>query len=200
MSHMASLNCLVAECKKMQSYGAIGVILMDSSGFFLPDDVGKIFDRFSKELTIDVGFHAHNNLGMSIANSVRAVECGANIIDACARGFGAGAGNAQLEIVVAVLDKMGFDLGVDLYKIFDATDIAEQYLIEHIPYVNSVNIVSGLAGVFSGFVKHVERISTQYGVDPKDVFFELGKRKVIGGQEDVIIEVAMELVDKKRNR
>ncbi len=144
-------------------------------------------------LTIPVGFHAHNNLGMAIANSIAAAEAGATILDGTARGFGAGAGNAQLEVLVAILEKMGYSTGIDLYKILDLSDIAEKDLIDVLPSIKSTNIVSGLAGVFSGFLKPVHRIAQKYGVDPRDVFFELGRRKVVAGQEDIIIEVAMEL-------
>ena len=196
MTHMASAQVLVEECLKLQRYGAEGIILMDSAGAYLPEDVSEKISLLTKSLDIQVGFHAHNNLGMATGNSVEAVKSGATILDTCARGFGAGAGNSQLEVLVAVLGKMGFSTGIDLYKVLDAADVAEAELMKFVPYTNSVNIVSGLAGVFSGFVKHVERISTQYGVDPKDVFFELGRRQVIGGQEDVIIEVAMSLVEK----
>ena len=200
MTHMAPKEVLVEECRKMESYGAQGVVLMDSAGAYLPKDVIEKITTLVASLKIPVGFHAHNNLGLGIANSITAVEAGAKIIDCCTRGFGAGAGNAQLEVIVAVLKKMGYLTGIDLYKVFDLSDIAEEKLMEYIPSTKPVTIVSGLAGVFSGFVKHVERISSQYGVDPRDVFFELGKRKPVGGQEDLIIAVVMNLVEKRKER
>jgi 4-hydroxy 2-oxovalerate aldolase len=134
---------------------------------------------------------------MSIANSVAAVQAGASMVDGTARGFGAGAGNAQLEVLVAVLQRMGYDTGIDLYGILDAAELAERDVVPEIPTIKSLSIVSGLAGVFSGFAKHVERVSKQYNVDPRDVFFELGRRKVVAGQEDVIIQVAANLADIK---
>jgi 4-hydroxy 2-oxovalerate aldolase len=197
MAHMASPERLFQECLKMQSYGAHGVILMDSVGGCLPSDVKKRVSLLASELTIPVGFHAHNNLGMAIANSVAAIEAGAAILDGTARGLGAGAGNAQLEVLVAVLGKLGYETGIDLYKMLDASDIAEKELIKVIPSIKPISIVSGLSGVFSGFAKHVERVSIQYGVDPRDVFFELGRRGVVAGQEDFIIEVAMDLVERR---
>ena len=109
MCHMASPITLLAECRKMQSYGAEGVVLMDSAGALLPEDVRQRFEVLVGGLDIPVGFHAHNNLGMAIANSIAAVECGARILDGTARGFGAGAGNAQIEVLVAVLKKMGYE-------------------------------------------------------------------------------------------
>ena len=193
MSHMVPKEILIEECLKMELYGAEGVILMDSAGAYLPKDVSEKISALVNNLTIPVGFHAHNNLGMAIANSVAAVEAGATILDGTARGFGAGAGNAQLEVLVAILEKMGYSTGIDLYKILDLSDIAEKDLIDVLPSIKSTNIVSGLAGVFSGFLKPVQRIAQKYGVDPRDVFFELGRRKVVAGQEDIIIEVAMEL-------
>jgi 4-hydroxy 2-oxovalerate aldolase len=193
MSHMVPKEILIEECLKMELYGAEGVILMDSAGAYLPKEVSEKISALVNNLTIPVGFHAHNNLGMAIANSIAAAEAGATILDGTARGFGAGAGNAQLEVLVAILEKMGYSTGIDLYKILDLSDIAEKDLIDVLPSIKSTNIVSGLAGVFSGFLKPVHRIAQKYGVDPRDVFFELGRRKVVAGQEDIIIEVAMEL-------
>ena len=151
-----------------------------------------------QNLNIPIGYHAHNNLGMAIANSITAVKAGALIIDGCARGFGAGAGNAQLEVLVAVLEKMGYETGIDLYKVLDASDLAERELMETIPATKSDSIVSGLAGIFSGFKSHVLRISQEYQVDYRDVLFELGRRKVVAGQEDLILEVAIDLAKKEK--
>ena len=137
---------------------------------------------------------------MSIANSIAAVNAGATIIDGCIKGFGAGAGNAQLEVLVAVLEKMGHRTGIDLYKILDAANIAEKEMIKTIPAIKSESIVSGLSGVFSGFLKPVNRIAEKYGVDPRDVFFELGRRQVVAGQEDLIIEVTMKLASKQEEK
>lgn len=198
MSHMAPKEILVEEAMKMESYGAEAVIIMDSAGAYLPTDVQERIGALVEGLTVPVGFHAHNNLGMAIANSVAAAEAGAHILDGTARGFGAGAGNAQLEVLVAVLEKLGFPTGIDLYKILDAAEIAEKELMKVVPSIKSVSVISGLAGVFSGFAKHVERIAKEYQVDPRDVFFELGQRKVVAGQEDLIIEVAMNLAAQGR--
>jgi 4-hydroxy 2-oxovalerate aldolase len=193
MSHMASVEVLVEEATKMQAYGAEGLVIMDSAGAYLPSDVTARIEALVDALVIPVGFHGHNNLGMAIANSIAAVNAGATIIDGTARGFGAGAGNTQLETLIAVLDKMGIKTGIDLYKVLDAADIAEKHLIEALPTISSVSIVSGLSGVFSGYIKHVNRIAAEYKLDPRDIFFELGRRKVVAGQEDMIIEVAIEL-------
>lgn len=193
MSHMVSKEVLLEECKKMTSYGAQGVVLMDSAGAYFPHDVAAKVGLLTDKLDVPVGFHAHNNLGLSIANSLTALEVGARIIDGTSKGFGAGAGNAPLEILTAVLHKRGYPVDVDLYKALDAADVAAKLFAGSLPDSNGITIVSGLAGVFSGFSKPVQRAASQLGVDPRDVFLELGKRKVVGGQEDIILEVAAEL-------
>jgi len=193
MSHMVTKEILAEEAMKMQSYGAQGIIFMDSAGHYLPADVKERVEILVETLAIPVGFHAHNNLGMAIANSITAVEVGATMLDGCARGFGAGAGNAQLEVLVGVLNKMGYETNIDLYGLLDAADLAERILMKEVPTIKSTSIVSGLAGVFSGFMKPVARISKEFNVDPRDVFFELGRRKIVAGQEDIIIEVARDL-------
>lgn len=193
MSHMISPILLLEQARKMESYGAEGVVFMDSAGHYLPEDVRRRVETLVNGLSIEVGFHAHNNLGLAIANSIAAAEAGATLLDGCARGFGAGAGNAQLEVLVAVLERLGYGTGIDLYKILDAADLAEQILIKEIPSIRSVSVVSGMAGVFSGFMKPVTRIAKEFNVDPRDVFFELGRRKIVAGQEDIILEVAKEL-------
>jgi len=197
MIHMVSKEELTDEARKMESYGAEAIILMDSAGSSLPKDVTEKITCLLDNLSIPVGFHAHNNLGVGIANSVAALEAGASILDASSRGYGAGAGNAQLEILVAVLEKMGYQTGIDLYKCLDAADLAEKEIISAIPTVKSVSIVSGLSGIFSGFLKPVLRVAAEFKVDPRDIFFELGRRKVVAGQEDLIIEVAIDLARRK---
>ena len=200
MSHMATKESLAEEALKMECYGAEAIVIMDSAGAYLPSDVTARITILCESLTIPVGFHGHNNLGMAIANSVAAVEAGATILDGTSRGFGAGAGNTQIEVLVAVLEKMGYETGIDLYKILDAADLAEKDIMQIIPTIKSISVISGLSGVFSGFAKPVERISKEYNVNPRDVFFELGRRKVVAGQEDLIIETAIELASKGLKR
>lgn len=193
MSHMVDKYKLLEEAKKFQEYGALGVSLYDSAGSYLPDDVEEKISYLVNGLDIDVGFHAHNNLGMAIANSVIAVKSGAKIIDGAIMGFGAGAGNAQLEVLVAVFEKLDIETGINLYRVLDCASYAASSFVKSAPLISPTSIVSGLTGVFSGFSKHVERAGQQFGVDPRDIFFELGRRKVVGGQEDLIIEVAESL-------
>lgn len=197
MSHMASPAVLLEEAKKMESYGAEAIVIMDSAGAYFPEDVKERIATLVNGLSVPVGFHGHNNLGMAVINSVVAVNEGATIIDGTIRGFGAGAGNTQLEVLVAVFDRLGFDTGIDLYKILDAADVAEKEFNPVAPSISPLSIVSGLAGVFSGFAKPVARAATDFDVDPRDIFFSLGKRNAVAGQESLIIEVARELADKK---
>lgn len=198
MAHMAPPEQLVGECAKLYDYGAQGIVLMDSAGAMLPDQVARAIHILSAAVPIPVGFHAHNNLGLAIANSLAAARAGARILDGTSRGFGAGAGNASLEVLVAVLDRCGFSTGIDMYKLWDASDVAEQLLLETLPFPRPLNIVSGLAGVISTMSKHVVRISSQHRVDPRDVFLELGRRRAVGGQEDLIVDVAFELAAAQR--
>lgn len=199
MSHMIKPAELVDQAKKMEAYGAEALIFMDSAGNYLPNDVTERVEQLTENLNIPIGFHAHNNLGCAIANSIAAANAGALILDGSARGFGAGAGNAQLEVLVAVLHRSGYETGIDFYKLLDAADLAEEQLMKVVPTINSVSIVSGLAGVFSGFMKPVRRIASEYGVDPRDVFFELGKRQVVAGQEDLILETVLKIAEAKQN-
>jgi 4-hydroxy 2-oxovalerate aldolase len=200
MSHMASPAILLEEAKKMESYGAEAVIIMDSAGAYFPDDVTERISTLANGLTVPVGFHGHNNLGMAVINSVAAVNAGASIIDGTIRGFGAGAGNSQLEVLVAVFDRLGFETGIDLYKILDAADIAEKEFNPVAAYISPMSIVSGLSGVFSGFAKPVAQAAKEYGVDGRDIFFGLGKRNAVAGQESLIFEVARELAAKNTNK
>ncbi|MEO7260633.1 MAG: 4-hydroxy-2-oxovalerate aldolase [Jatrophihabitantaceae bacterium] len=193
MSHMATPERLAQECRRMVDFGASAVGIMDSAGHYLPEDVSERIAAIAAAVDVPIIFHGHNNLGMSVANSVAAVRAGATIIDGCARGFGAGAGNTQLEVLVPVLERYGFSTGVDLYALLDAADLAERELMPKPPTIDSVGIVSGLSGVFSGFKNRVLDIASQQQVDPRDIFFELGRRQAVAGQEDLIIDVALEL-------
>jgi 4-hydroxy 2-oxovalerate aldolase len=200
MSHMATPAILLEEAKKMESYGAEAVIIMDSAGAYFPENVTERISTLVEGLSIPVGFHGHNNLGMAVINSVAAVNAGATIIDGTIRGFGAGAGNTQLEVLVAVFDRLGIETGIDLYKILDAADIAEKEFNPVAASISPMSIVSGLSGVFSGFAKPVAQAAKEYKVDGRDIFFGLGKRNAVAGQESLIFEVARELAANNVNR
>jgi 4-hydroxy 2-oxovalerate aldolase len=197
MSHMASAHCLLGEAKKLQDYGAMGVILMDSAG---ASTSGMVFEKVAllvNNLYIQVGFHAHNNLSLAVANSYTAIEAGATIIDGTIRGFGAGAGNCQLEVLAGLLFKLEIETGLDLYKLMDLSDHVVAKMMKKPQEITSMSIMSGLAGIFSGFASHVQKAAERYGVDPRDIFIELGKRKVVAGQEDFAVDVAVYLANRK---
>ncbi|MDX3697807.1 4-hydroxy-2-oxovalerate aldolase [Streptomyces europaeiscabiei] len=193
MSHMASPAQLSEQCALMAGWGAQAIGIMDSAGHYLPADVTQRISAIAAAVDVPVIFHGHNNLGMAVANSVAAVTAGATVIDGCARGFGAGAGNTQLEVVVAVLERLGYATGIDLKSLLHAADIAHEQLMPAPPVIDSVSLVSGLAGVFSGFKKPVLQVAEREQVDPVDLFFALGQRGVVAGQEDLIAETALQL-------
>ncbi len=193
MSHMASPERLLEECRKMQSYGALGVILMDSAGAFTPEMVRRVIAMLYDGLDIHVGFHPHNNMGIAVSNAYTAIQEGASVIDGTLRGFGAGAGNCQLEDLVALLEKSGIKTGVDFYRMLDASGQVMPEMMEKDMGQDPISIVSGQAGVFSAFKIHVLRAAEEFGVDPRDILRELGRRKAVGGQEDIIVEVAEKL-------
>ncbi len=198
MTHMAPASILLEQAKLMESYGAVGILLMDSAGAYLPNDVVEKVGLLTRNLKIAVGFHPHNNLGMAVANALAAVSVGATIIDGTTRGMGAGAGNCQLEVFVAVCEKIGIKTGVDLYKLMDVSDGVVAKIIKSPQEISSISLVSGLAGVFSGFAPHAKRNAKKFNVDVRNVLVELGKRKVVAGQEDLIIDVAYTLRKQKR--
>ena len=197
MYHMAQKEKLLEEAQKMQSYGAQGVIIMDSAGASTPEMVSETISHLVKNTEIKIGFHAHNNLSLAVANSLIAIQNGALIIDGTLRGFGAGAGNCQLEVLIGLLSKMGITTNLDLYKMMDVSDNVVAKIMKQPQEISSISLISGIAGVFSGFANHVKKAAERFKVDPRDIFMELGRRKMVAGQEDFIIEVAMYLASKK---
>jgi len=198
MYHMASPEKLLEEAIKMQSYGAQGVIIMDSAGASTPQMVKKVISLLVDKLDINIGFHPHNNLNIAVANAYIAIEEGASIIDGTIRGFGAGAGNCQLEALAALLEKCEYKLDIDLYKLFDTSENIIKPLMANDRGLSDISIVSGMAGVFSAFKTQVMIAAKEFNIDPRDIFIELGKKQVVGGQEDMVVEVAKSLSDKKR--
>ncbi len=193
MAHMLEPDGLVKQAKLMESYGADVVYITDSAGALLPDGVRARVGALRGALKCEVGFHAHNNLGVAISNTLSAIEEGAGVVDACLCGFGAGAGNTQLEVLVAVLNKMGYRTGVDLYKAMDAAEDVARPLLRRPPIIDRPALTIGYAGVYSSFLLHALRASERFGVDTRDILMELGRRKIVGGQEDMIVDVAVEL-------
>lgn len=193
MSALADVETLAKNAKIMEEYGADAVIIMDSTGTYLPSDVKERMDELSYTLDIDFGFHAHDNLGLATANSLVAAQCGAKYIDACIRGFGAGAGNAHLEMLIPVLEKADFDIDIDFKKVIIEADSVMDYLVPSAPISTPVNILTGLNRLFSGFEKPIIKASKLFGIEYSSLIFELGNRKLVAGQEDLILEVAQKL-------
>lgn len=198
MSHMITPENLLEQTRKMSSYGARGIIIMDSAGAMLPDDVKARITVLCRHTDVRIGFHAHNNMSMAVANTLAALESGAAIIDGTLRGFGAGAGNCPLEIACAILQKQGKLSGVNLYKLMDICDDIIEKRLGYTQGISTLSLISGISGVFSAFSEHVKRAAIRFDVDPRDIFIELGKRKVIGGQEDMVVDVAMNLSQKNK--
>lgn len=199
MSALISTDELVKQARIMEEYGAQAVIIMDSTGTYLPDEVKERILGLRGGLTIPVGFHAHNNLGCAISNSLVAAQCGAEYIDACIRGFGAGAGNAPLEVLVPVLERSGFDVGVDFKLTIKEADDVMGYLVPAAPSTQPINVLTGLKKLFSGFEKPIINAANLYGIEYSSLIFELGNRKLVAGQEDLIMEVAQKLQSRNDN-
>ncbi|MFJ7650019.1 4-hydroxy-2-oxovalerate aldolase [Lysinibacillus sp. NPDC097279] len=197
MAHSAPVEKLVEQAKKMESYGAEAVYITDSAGALLPHEVRERVRALRQSLQIEVGFHAHNNLSLAVANTVVAIEEGATRIDGSVRCLGAGAGNTQTEVLLAVLDRMGIDVSIDLYKMMDVAENIVGPLLPGSQEIRKGSLALGYAGVYSSFLLHAERAGKKFDLDPRDILIELGKQKVVGGQEDMIIDVAAELAKKR---
>jgi 4-hydroxy-2-oxovalerate/4-hydroxy-2-oxohexanoate aldolase len=195
MAHMIAPEALAAQGKLMESYGANCIYCTDSAGYLLPDQVTERIGALRAALRpeTEIGFHGHHNLGMGIPNSLAALEAGASRIDCSVAGLGAGAGNTPLEVFVAVLDRMGADHGTDLYKLMDIADDLIVPMMDQPVRIDREALILGYAGVYSSFLLFAKRAGAKYGVSPRDILVEMGRRKTIGGQEDLIEEVAIEL-------
>lgn len=198
MAHMAPVEQLVEQAQLMESYGAQAVYVTDSAGALLPEQVRERISALRQSLHSEVGFHAHNNLSVAIANTLVAIEEGATRIDGSVRCLGAGAGNAQTEVLIAVLDRMGMQLGIDLYKMMDLAEDIVGPLIPGSQEIKKGSLVLGYAGVYSSFLLHAERAGKRFGIDARDILIELGQRKAVGGQEDMILDVAAELAKARK--
>jgi 4-hydroxy-2-oxovalerate/4-hydroxy-2-oxohexanoate aldolase len=193
MAHMNSPEGLVAQARLMEGYGANCIYVTDSAGYMLPDDVKARIAAVRAALKPDteLGFHGHHNLAMGVANSLAAVEAGANRIDAASAGLGAGAGNTPMEVFVAVCDRMGIRTGVDVWKI---QDVAEDLVVPIMDFPVRIDrdaLTLGYAGVYGSFLLFAKRAGAKYGIAPRDILVELGRRKMVGGQEDMIEDTAL---------
>ena len=199
MAHMNTPEGLVTQAKLMESYGANCIYVTDSAGYMLPDDVKVRLEavRAALKPETELGFHGHHNLAMGIANSLAAVEAGANRIDAAAAGLGAGAGNTPMEVFIAVCDRMGIETGVDVFKIQDVAEDIVVPMMDHIIRVDRDSLTLGYAGVYSSFLLFAKRAEKKYGIPAREILVELGRRGMVGGQEDMIEDTAMTLAKQR---
>jgi 4-hydroxy-2-oxovalerate/4-hydroxy-2-oxohexanoate aldolase len=193
MAHMASPEKLVTQALLMESYGANCIYITDSAGYMLPDDVRARLGAVRAALKSDteLGFHGHHNMAMGVANSIAAIEVGATRIDAAAAGLGAGAGNTPMEVFVAVCARMGIETGVDVYKIQDVAEDLVVPMMDHAIRIDRDSLTLGYAGVYSSFLLFAKRAEKKYGVSARDILVEMGRRGMVGGQEDMIEDTAM---------
>ena len=196
MSHMAAPEHILQQALLMESYGANCVYCADSAGYLLPEQVKERISLLRQQLRpeTEIGFHAHNNLSMAVANSLVAIECGASRIDAAAAGLGAGAGNTQMEVLVAVCARMGIGTGVDVFKIQDVAEDLVIPMMDHMIRIDRDSLTLGYAGVYSSFLLFAKRAALKYGLSARELLTELGRLRMVGGQEDMIEDTALTLI------
>ncbi|PWA11962.1 4-hydroxy-2-oxovalerate aldolase [Pueribacillus theae] len=197
MSHMAPVEKLVEQAKLMESYGADIVYVVDSAGALLPFEVRERISALRQNLSVEIGFHGHNNLSLAMANTLVAIEEGATRIDGSIRCLGAGAGNTQTEVLVAVLERLGIQTGINVYKMMDLAEEVVAHILQKPQEIDRDSLVLGYAGVYSSFILHAQKAANHFGIDSRDILIKLGELKVVGGQEDMIVDIAAGISEKK---
>jgi 4-hydroxy 2-oxovalerate aldolase len=198
MSHMIEPAQLAEQARLMESYGASVVYIVDSAGALVPATAAARVAALREALRpeTEVGFHAHNNLGCGVGNALAAADAGASWLDGSLRGLGAGAGNAQLEVLAAALERSGHATAVELFPLMDVAEDVVAPLMPRPQIIDRTALSLGYAGVYSSFLLHAERAAAKFGVEPRAVLMELGRRRIVGGQEDMIIDAAAELAER----
>ncbi len=200
MAHMEPPEKLAEQAQLMESYGADCVYVVDSAGAMTEPEVRARVRALRAALRPEtaVGFHAHNNLSLAVSNTLAAIEEGATQVDGSTCGLGAGAGNTMTEVLVAVCEKLGIETGIDLFAIMDVAEERVRPIMKHVPKIDRASLTIGYAGVYSTFLLHAYRAAERFNVDPREILVELGRRRVVGGQEDMIVDVAVELAERQR--